>query len=237
MFKGFNNKQQNSFVNLNFAGDRSAYGQGGCMFWMRADFGLNTQTNGANVSSWTDYINGYNFVQATAGSQPVLRTAQAEYNNLPVIDFYPSASERSMPISGGVVTAFRTFAFIANYDSIRDINNIVNFGTANRIALGGINAGYNGVSLLNNSTLTSGTTESTSVKIAVISTNLIMVNSVTESTAANRIDFGFNQISGAQGGFGGLRGKVAEILCFENELNEAQALALSNNINAKYAIY
>jgi hypothetical protein len=237
MFKGFNNRQQNSFVNLNFAGDRSAYGQGGCMFWLRADFGLNTQTNGASVSSWTDYISGYNFVQATAGSQPVLRTSQAEYNNLPVIDFYPSLSQRNLGISGGVVTAFRTFVFVANYDSIRDVNNIVTFGSTNRIALGGTSAGWNGVSLLSNNVFTTGTTESTSVKIAVISTNLIMVNGVTESTAANRITWGFNLIAEGALGVGHLRGKVAEILCFENELNEAQALALSNNINSKYVIY
>jgi hypothetical protein len=233
MFKGFNNRQQNGFPNLNFSSDKSAYNQNGCTFWLRADFGLNTQTNGGSISSWTDSISGVAFSQSTLANQPVLRTSQASYNNLPVVDFLAAGTGTLI----GPVTLFNTIAFIANYDSIGNRNAILSLNSTNGIFLGGTATGYNGVSIQNNGTVTSGSTESTSVKIVVISNNLIMVNGVVEASTSFNIAFGFSLLGSIVGGAGGFLGKCAEIICFEQSLNQNQALELSNNINTKYAIY
>jgi hypothetical protein len=236
MFKGFNNRQQNGFPNLSFFGDRTAYGQGGCNFWLRADFGLNTQTNLGAVSSWTDYVSGINFAQATAANQPRLLTSSASYNNLPIVEFQDNQRvlERISTISG-----FRSIAFIANYDFLNSRNTIMGSGTLSAIVLGGTITNINGVSVLSSSTITSGTTENTNVKICVISENFIMVNGISENTSSNNLQnisydkIGAGDISGANR----LIGKVAEIIGYSTAITTDQALALSNNINSKYAIY
>jgi len=239
MFKGFNNRQQNGFPKLNFQGDRSAYGQVGCSMWMRADFGLNTQTNNAAISSWVDSITGIPFVQATAGSQPRLNLTNANYNNLPTVDFFDNArfltTQNETPISN-----IKTIAFIANYDTINIVNRLCgSLGTTQSVGLGGTQAGVNGVFFGDSSTIYSGTTENTNVKICVISDSLIMVNGVAESTnPAVNIQFSINTIGQSLALTGGrLIGKVAEIIGFSTSLNQAQALALSTQLNQKYVIY
>jgi hypothetical protein len=233
MFKGFNNRQQNGFTNLNFNGDYSAYGQSGCNFWLRADFGLNTQTNLGAVSLWQDYVSGFRFEQTTAGNQPRLLTLSASYNNFPAVEFQDTA--RFMTLINDSIS-LRTIAFISNYDTINQRNVLIQGGGV-AVELGGTNAGINGVSLLsNNITLrSSGTTENTNVKICVISRNIIMVNGVVENSSTFDIDSSFTQISTA--GTSSLRGKIGEIIGFSTSLNQDQALELSNNINAKYVIY
>jgi len=234
MFKGFNNKQQNGFPNLSFFGDRTAYGQSGCNFWMRADFGLNTQTNLGAVSRWVDIVNGNIFEQTTAGAQPRLLTSSVLYNNLPVIEFQDS--NRFIPILSGSLNS-RTIAFIANYDVINNRNTVI--GATSGISLGGTVAGINGVSFVNAAGTTfSGTTENTNVKICVISDNLIMVNGVIENTSVFNIDYSFNQIGrSAATSFNTLTGKVAEIIGYSIPVNQDQALAISTQLNQKYVIY
>jgi hypothetical protein len=235
MFKGFNNRQQNGFPNLSFFGDRTAYGQGGCNFWLRADFGLNTQTNLGAVSSWTDYISGITFGQSTAGNQPRLLTSSASYNNLPVVEFQDNQRvlERISLISG-----FRSIAFIANYDSLNTRNTIIGAGTTNAIALGGTTANINGVSVLS-STITSGTTENTNVKICVISENFIMVNGISENTSSNNLqNISYDKIGAADNvATNRLIGKIAEIIGYSTAITTDQALAISTQLNQKYVIY
>ena len=233
MFKGYNNRQQNGFTNLNFNGDYSAYGQSGCNFWLRADFGLNTQTNLGAVSLWQDYVSGFRFEQTTAGNQPRLLTSSASYNNFPAVEFQDTA--RFMTLINDSIS-LRTIAFISNYDTINQRNVLIQ-GSGVAVELGGTNAGINGVSLLsNNITLrSSGTTENTNVKICVISRNIIMVNGVVENSSTFDIDSSFTQISIA--GTGSLRGKIGEIIGFSTSLNQDQALAISTQLNQKYAIY
>jgi hypothetical protein len=234
MFKGFNTRQQNGFTNLNFNGDYSAYGQSGCNFWLRADMGLNTQTNLGAVSLWQDYVSGFRFEQTTAGNQPRLLTSSASYNNFPAVEFQDTA--RFMTLINDSIS-LRTIAFISNYDTINPRNVLIQ-GSGVAVELGGTNAGINGVSLVsNNGTLrSSGTTENTNVKICVISRNIIMVNGVVENSSTFDIDSSFNQISSSTT-TASLRGKIGEIIGFSTSLNQDQALALSNNINSKYAIY
>jgi hypothetical protein len=238
MFKGFNNRQQNGFVNLNFNQDYSAYGQSGCSFWLRADYGLNTNVDLQNISSWTDFVSGDIFTQTTLANQPTFLASDSLYNNLPVVNF--SSSAMSL-LNTKLSNIGRTIAFIANYSIINNRNVLLTGdGTINNIiALGGTVTGFNGVSLVSNSVLTSGTTENTNVKICVISDNFIMVNGVVESSANNLINFPVFRIgSFTQGSsLSSLTGKIAEIIGYSIPLTQAQALALSNNINQKYVIY
>jgi len=243
MFKGFNNRQQNGFTNLNFNGDYSAYGQSGCNFWLRADFGLNTQTDGAGISSWIDSVGGYIFEQATAGSQPTLVSSSLSYNNLPVVNF----GSLRLIASSKLIPGIRSIAFVANYNNLSTTHNMIISSDLNAnqgIFLGGQASGINGVSMRNAAAiLTTGTTENTNVKIAVISDNFIMVNGVAESTTNAIIDFSFRTLgnrspsTGAAATSTNLDGNIAEIIGFSTSLNQSQALALSNNINQKYAIY
>jgi hypothetical protein len=237
MFKGFNNKQQHGFPSLSFFGDKTAYGQSGCNFWLRADMGLNTQTNLAAISRWVDIINGNIFEILTAGNQPRLLTSSVAYNNLPVVEF-DSALKVIPTISAQPVTGVRSFAVIANYDVITTNNTILtNTGSGASLVLGGSGAGVNGPGIQSATANTYGTTDSITVKICVFSDNLIMVNGVVESTATNTINFSFDRIG--RGGSDSLafRGKIAEIVGFSFPLNQDQALAISTQLNQKYVIY
>jgi len=238
MFKGFNNRQQNGFVNLSFFGGRTAYGQGGCNFWLRADFGLSTQTNGANISSWADSVGGYIFEQATAANQPILRTSSASYNNLPVVEFSGATNPDALTSARRTI-GIRTIAFIANYNSITVTNRLCS--GAGYIALGGTSTGINGIAMLNAAIITStGTTENTNVKICVISDNFIMVNGVIESTTSAIIDFGFITLGNQEGNIvigSSLSGNIAEIIGYSTAITTDQALAISTQLNQKYVIY
>jgi hypothetical protein len=233
MFKGFNNRQQNGFTNLNFNGDYSAYGQSGCNFWLRADLGLNTQTNLGAVSLWQDYVSGITFGQSTAGSQPRLLTSSASYNNLPVVEFVDANRFMSLPSN---LINISSIAFIANYDSISTQQNHLLSGGQGNISLGGQTANVNGITVTFEGATISGTTENTNAKICVISRNLIMVNGVVENSSTFNFSGAYNTIGRASAA-SGLSGKVAEIIGFSTSLNQDQALAVSNNINAKYVIY
>ena len=58
--------------------------------WVKADAGTSTTTDGATVATWSDQSgNGYNFTQATAGSQPTYYSTTTDklLNFNPVLDF------------------------------------------------------------------------------------------------------------------------------------------------------
>jgi hypothetical protein len=237
MFKGFNTKQQNGFTNLNFNGDYSAYGQSGCNFWLRADMGLNTTTNLGAVSRWVDIVSGVIFEQATAASQPRLLTSDAAYNNLPVIQ--DNDGVRSLVNQANQAIGVRSLAFVANYDTLLSRNALISAaGSAYEISLGGSGTGINGVTFRLATTPYTGTTESTSVKIVVISNGLLMVNGVVENTnSAINLDLGTIRTLFFVASQVSLFGKVAEIIGFSTSLNQDQALALSTQLNQKYVIY
>jgi hypothetical protein len=230
MFKGFNNRQLHGFPNLSFAGDKSAYGQGSCSFWLRSDFGLNTQTNLGAVSSWVDSVNGYRFIENTAGNQPRLLTSSLSYNSLPVVEFQDTARRLVSP--EGVQS--RTIVFVANYDllTIRNtvIQNVLNGNTI--INVGGSATNINGVSIefQGGGIRISGTTENTNVKIGVITQNMIMVNGVVENSSTFDIDSTMSAI-------GPIQGKIAEVIGYTVPLTQTQALAISTQLNQKYVIY
>jgi hypothetical protein len=235
MFKGFNNRQQNGFVNLNFAGDRSAYNQNGCTFWLRADFGTNTTTDNAAISSWSDITNSITYQQLTAGSQPKYNLSNVSYNNNPTIDFFDNA--RFLQNLGNIRLPYRTFVCVANYDTINTRNTIFGIDSNNGFFLGGTGAGVTGIGFTEIGALQSITTiENTSPHIVIYTDNLIIVDGVVRSTTAYTIDTAFTQISSSTT-TQSLIGKVAELIGYDVPLTQDQALSLSNTINQKYAIY
>jgi hypothetical protein len=245
MFKGFSdssrNKEFHGFPNLNFQMNNEAYGFSGCNFWFDADYGLNTKTNLAAVSSWTDRIKNQRFVQATAGNQPRYIESNVLYNNYPTIE----GVDANRFLNSAIKITALTYIIIANYNIISNTSSVLGTNTGSTpnvwIGLGGTLSGINGVHFYNftNSLLRTGSTENTSVKIAVLSRFGIMVNGVTEFVGNSLIEnYGFNRILSTDGGTNnGVNGNVAEIIGFNNEFTESEALSISTNINQKYAIY
>jgi len=241
MFKSFktNRNHFNTFPNLNFQMNSEAYGFSGCNFWLDAAYGLNTQTDLAAVTKWTDRIMGFSFLQATAANQPRLVSSSASYNNLPVVDFYSNARFMQSPtfLNGTNVT----YAIVANYDSLNDRNGILgNSIIVNGIGFGGSIAAITGFFITNNeTTYFQGTTDSSSVKIIIATPNQILVNGVSEATGTNNVYNGPIDLIGryANSTARALIGKIAEVIIFNNILDSTKVLQLSDRLNSKYAIY
>lgn len=243
MFKGFNNRQLHGFPNLIFQGDISAYGFGGVSFWLDAAFGLNTQTNLGAVSRWQARVGGGIFEQATAGSQPRLIFSDANYNNLPSVESVDGS--RSLTTASGTglrINNQTTIAVISKVNTGQSSNSIIS-STINGagIADGGNNTGWNGFLYFNGSSISlQGTTESTNTRIKIITSSNVIINGVTESTgtfnAITELTRLFNGVEGGQT-TRTLIGSIAEIIAFNYSMSSTDAIALSNNINQKYAIY
>lgn len=242
MFKGFQDKskQFHGFPNLNFQMNNEAYGFSGCTFWLDAAYGLNTQTDLAAVSSWKDRISGINFEQATAGNQPRLVVADANFNNLPSIDFDVAA--KVLVSSVGIGFGNHTIAFIAKVNVAQSANCIFsqNENASSNIYLGGTTAGITGIGVYNTATSLIGTPsiENTSTHIAAITTTEIVVDGVQNTTGNWIPGVSYNTIGrGTTTTSANLRGRVSEIIIFKRKLSSDELITLSTNINSKYAIY
>lgn len=238
MFKGFGNKSRafNGFPNLNFQVNNEAYGFSGCTFWLDAAYGLNTQTDLAAISSWQSKVGGITFTQATVANQPRLILSDTSYNNYPVVQAHDNARFMVADKSFNSITC----AFIANYDTMVNMNILFALDNANSVFCGGSILGPNGFGVRRATTYYSGTTENINPKICVISTFGVMVNNVLElSQTVNRLDFGATHLFTSNNGTGNERliGKCAEIIFFNREFTQDQASQLSARLNLKYAIY
>jgi len=215
-----------------------AFGFGGCEFWLDAQYGLNTYTDLAAVSSWRSKIGDYNFVQSTDGNQPRYIASNASYNNYPTVEGHDNARHMIMSQSFPLIRG-KTVAFVANYTTLNTVNGVfgVNSAVVLRGGVGGSTAGTNGVFYSSGSTRT-GTTEDTTVKIAVITQSRIVVNGAEEVTFTELNDDIFNQIfrAGATTA-SSLIGHIAEMLIFNFEMTLVECQRLSSNINSKYARY
>jgi hypothetical protein len=238
MFKGFNNRQLHGFPNLNFNGDISAYGFGGVSFWLDAAFGLNTQTNLGTVSRWQARVGGGVFEQATAASQPRLILNDANYNNLPSVE--STDGQRIMTASNGLRINQNgvTVAIISKVNTSSNWNVIIgNQSPQIGIVDGGTNAALNGFGYIGASgLLIQGTTESTNPRIKILTNTNVIVNGVNETTGTLGQNTELFTIF-RNGGTERLIGTIAEIIAFNYSMSSTDAIALSNNINQKYAIY
>jgi hypothetical protein len=241
MFKGFNNRQQNGFPLTNFFQDISAYGYGGVTFWLDAAFGLNTQTNLGAVSRWMPRVGASPFIQDTVASQPRFILNDANYNNFPSVQ---TVSDRNMSTPAGQglkLTQNSTILIVSKVDVNTNTNGIIGLASPqNCIFDGGNTAGYNGFGFLGSAIQFQGTTESTSARIKIITSTNIIINGSVEATGsignanADLITlFRGNNL----GGNGALIGSIAEIIAFNYSMTSTDAIALSDRINQKYALY
>lgn len=244
MFKSFQDnsalQQFHGFPNLNMQQATSAYGFSGVTFWLDAAYGLNTQTNLGAVSSWQQRVGGGTFVQATAANQPRLILSDANFNNLPTIETVDQS--RSMDTSAGTGLKFNeqtTIAIISKVNTQNNFNTIISSGQLIAIYNGGNIAGYNGFGYLDSTIRLQGTSENTNARIQILTNTNIVVNGVVEATGTiNRVSemtrlFRLNPPTSNDN----FTGNLAEIIAFGYSMTSDEAIALSNNINKKYALY
>jgi hypothetical protein len=100
--------------------------------------------------------------------------------------------------------------------------------------LGGVATGY-GFYQGNNS-FTKSNIEDTAMHIIVANRNYILIDGVNQTSVISSATFDFIALGGTDGNF---RPSfiVAEILLYDYLMSEADAIQLSNNINAKYLKY
>lgn len=247
MFKGFQDtsalQQFHSFPNLNMQQATSAYGFSGVTFWLDAAYGLNTQTNLGAVSRWQARVGGAIFEQATAGNQPRLVLNDANYNNLPSVE----AQDNSRFMDAQLGIAFQpniTIAVVSRVVTQSGEVHVITNGLANSVVSsvidGGSSAGFTGFGIRPNATLPSiqGTTETTTARIKIVTGTNVIVNGVNEATGSIGTQVSnMNRIFRLDGVIRQMIGTIAEIIAFGYSMTSDEAIALSNNINQKYAIY
>jgi hypothetical protein len=239
MFKGFQKGQQfKGFPALNFQMNNEAYGFSGCTFWLDAAYGLNTQTNLAAVSNWTDKISNRLFTQSTAANQPRFISSELNFNNYPVVEFLGA---RHIVANSSIGVKDVTISFIAKVNitstqqNVLFGNNTSNSGANGHILMRQASVGGIGVYNGNSAILNSGVID-TSTHIVVITNNEIVVDGVSKITGNWIPAVSLDSIN-INNGNSGLQGMVAEIIIYNRKLSSSEMIILSNNINTKYAIY
>jgi hypothetical protein len=247
MFKGFNNSSIFSGVpRSNFGMDKTAYNFGGAKFWLDAAFGLNTQTDLAAISSWTERLTGFSFLQATAGNQPRLVLNDPNFNNLPSIQAADS-SRWMEAISGGLeISPNFTAALVVKSDSFTGLTFSGLMGTTNAEAstLNGFKAGgsstLEGFGFLRNNVTTFQTgSNSTAPSIVIMNNNKIFVNGSLAYSASSINQSTTLRLMFRLGGNNGWSfiGRIAEVVAFERNFSDTEALELSTRLNSKYNLY
>jgi len=249
MFKGFGTKQQifHSFPHLNFQMNNEAYGFSGWKFLMDSRWGLSTQVDGANVSRWESRFGGYIFSQPTAGNQPIFDASDANFNNLPTVDF--SLATRCMDVTNSSGIPFNktggTIVAVVKVNSIGGTNRLLADSSGDAIVLlAGTLANASGIGFYRGDATQEllSTVEDTNVNIIVISSkNIIVVNGVdvtsSPATIANSRSISRIGSSSNNSTNGTIRGPVALIGSIENGLDLTDCINISDNVNLDYAIY
>jgi hypothetical protein len=233
MFKGFSdssrNKEFHGFPNLNFQMNNEAYGFSGCMFWLDAAVNKNTSTDSTLVSFWQDKIQSIRFVQTTAGNQPTYLTSYAPLNNNPVIFF----NAKTMSASPVFLQQPQTTAVVFQGVVSASINQMFGDSTTNfNYNWGGTGAGYNGIGCrINGSPNSSTYGEDTNPHIAIFTKERIIADGAQQHT------WSLNFIPQISNFYNTSQQYIAEIICFNKILTQAECVQLCDNINSKYAIY
>jgi len=230
------NEKIKGFTKNRFTLSKVAYGYSGCNYWLDAQVGLNTVVDLAAVSTWQPKI-GQTVFQSTAGNQPRLVAADANFNNFPSVQFHDNA--RYMTLSNNFFPFAESFtlAFVAKYDTLNTLNTIISSlsGTPNILYF----IGGSGFAVgIYDGAFKVGTSNNTNPKICIITNNRVMVNGVTETTFTSTIgSIGLNNLGRRDSTVTALIGRIAELLIYQQNLSAAQCLDLSTQLNSKYAIY
>lgn len=237
MFKGFNNRQQHSFPNINFGGNYGqAYNFSRCLLWLDAAYGTSTVVNGAGVSSWVDKINGVTYSQGTAGAQPTYVASDANFNNLPALSF---SGLRLMVGSNTFGLGSLTHAIVVRATSTLATQHNVILAGGSAIGFGGLGsaAAATGYGYYNNgNAFTKTNIEDTAMHIIIANRNFVIIDGINQTSQTSATTFLFSQI-GSDGGNNGANSVIAEILLYDYLMSETDAIQLSSNINAKYLKY
>lgn len=235
----YNRIANNGIKPLNYA-----YNFPGASFWLDANYGTSTKTDAASVNSWTDKIANLTF---SAGSAPLYRTAPTGYNSNPTVDFNTSARYLTCPLHTGVrLPKYFAVAFVANIASYNTNSNTL-IGRADNNADKIILAGASGLFPANtgisfgyiNTVKLSSTVRDLLVHISVVTESFIVVDGAVSVTGSVNV-YGtlWDQIGSTQTASSvGLIGQIAEILVYNRQFSQAEAIQLCDNLNTKYAIY
>jgi hypothetical protein len=245
MFKGYqdtsNQSQFKGFPNLNMQGAVSAYGFSGVSFWLDAAYGLNTQTNLGAVSSWQQRVGGGTFTQGTAGSQPRLILSDANYNGYPSVEAVDG--QRFMITSNGLRLNVNgiTLVVVSKINTATQGNSIIGNDVQNYIWDGGTAAGFVGFGFRTaNINRLQGNTETTNPRIKILTgNNIIIVNGTNETVSGTigDVSIEFTRLFNILAGSVAYIGTIAEIIAFPYSMTSTDAIALSDRINQKYALY
>ena len=249
MFKSFQDtsalQQFHGFPNLNMQQATSAYGFSGVTFWLDAAYGLNTQTNLGAVSRWQQRVGEGRFIQDTVSAQMRLVLNDSNFNNLPSVEC--NAINKWMTADNGLrlnISGF-TIAVVSKVNTDRQINALLfSLDGSNYMFDGGSGTNRNGFGFISDSiTRLQGSTESLNPRIKIITGTNVIVNGVSETTTGAigttsiELKVLFAQISGPGSATVSYTGTIAEIIAFPYTMTSDEAIALSNNLNQKYAIY
>jgi len=245
MFKGFQDTGRSplfrGFPNINFGVNTSAYGQGGVLLWLDAALNTSTQTNGANVSRWIDTTKRINFSQGTAGSQPTYISADANFNNLPSINF-GAGSTRVMSAANQIPLGSTTLAIVVRTTTLANSGSMI-LGNAFRSGFmgGGTEALITGYGLYSDSSFshlpyTRTNVEDTNSHIIVCNRSFFIVDGVDQLVTPSSFGFVFSQIGAGNGNYPS-NCVIAEIVVYEALCSSAQCISICNNLNLKYAKY
>jgi hypothetical protein len=252
MFKNYQDTssadQFKGFPNLNFQGSNSAYRFSGVSFWLDAAFGLNTQTNLGAVSRWQQRVGGGVFTQGTAGNQPRLILNDANYNNFPSVEAQDTA--RYMFGNFTYDALNMTIAIISKVNTPQQFNCIFGSPTpgnndpARSISDGGLNSGMTGfgshsINPAGSGVSFLGNTENTNARIKILTANNVIVNSNIETTGTANAGLSIttSQLFRTQFFNYNLVGSLAEVIVYNYSMTSTDAIALSDRINQKYALY
>jgi len=239
MFKGFNNRQQNGFPNINFGGNYGvAYNFNRCLLWLDAAYGTSTVVNGASISSWQDKINNVRFTQSSLTSQPLYILSDANFNNFPALNFF-SFLGRGLVTSTSFPLGTGTLAIVmrATANNQGSKNLILGNGDTIGFASGGGNANVTGYGFYSgNTAFTKTNVEDANAHIVIANRDYIIIDGVNQTSATSNTFLNFTHI-----GLGDINNStscaIAEILIYDYNMSQTDAIQLSNNINDKYQKY
>jgi hypothetical protein len=251
MFKGFQKGQQfKGFPALNFQMNNEAYGFSGCTLWLDAAYGLNTQTDGASISSWQSRIGETTFIQKTAGNQFSYEDSLLAFNNYPAILSNTGARFMTSNNSIGLSNNF-TIAFVVQRTSAIQQANVICHGNLDNISLsatdwfgagGNFTASITGYGFYNSiagavAKIVS-TNEDSNAHIVIITNNTLCIDGVNVVTSGNAIPFGSINCLGYNNSNAPWGGYLGEMLIYSNnKLSDSDCIQLSDRLNQKYAIY
>jgi hypothetical protein len=241
MFKGFSdssrNKEFHGFPNLNFQMNNERFGVSGALVDFDARTGLNSYTNLDLISSWKDTIRGIEFSQDTAVNQPRYISSDANFNNLPSIDFNESNARRLNSSIG--FSKIGSILIVAKIGTVTSTNILLGNETSaqlqgmismRRSTSAGISVQIN----YTNELMNSGVID-TSPHIIVISSNGIWVDGTQTVTGTFKGNMVYTQIGAdANSTLRCFRGFLTRLIVYAGE---GQEELISSNANTLYAIY